>query len=154
MTLRVRPAGVLDVRDMAEIMNDGLARTAGSSPVGTGNLADWLRTAPAGSARHVAEDDAGGILGFQFIEPNPELPPGCCEIATFIRQGDAGLGAGSALFRASEAAARALGYGAIVAVVRRDNESALTYYQSRGFEVWHIREDVSRCPRVVKRYAL
>ena len=151
MTVRVRPAGPLDARGIASIVNDTKART---EPVGSRDIADLIGTVPAGSAVHVAEDDAGGLLGCQFIESHSDLPPGCCEIATFIRPGAAGIGAGSALFKATEVAARSLGYAAIVAIVSRDNEAALTYYQSRGFEVCYIRKAAPYRPRVMTRYAL
>ena len=56
------------------------------------------------------------------------------EIATFTKIGKTGLGIGSALFRATEKAARGLGYTWINANIRADNAGGLAYYQSRGFE--------------------
>ena len=54
----------------------------------------------------------------------------------------AGLGIGSALFTATRAAAKRLGYAWINATIRADNPVGLAYYQSRGFRDWHLLEDV------------
>jgi GNAT superfamily N-acetyltransferase len=89
---------------------------------------------PDKSAWHVAEDDTGNILGFQFLEPHPDLPPEACDIASFVRLGKTGLGVGSKLFEASRLAAKSLGYQWINATIRADNGGGLAYYQSRGFE--------------------
>ncbi|PIL21813.1 hypothetical protein P775_02235 [Puniceibacterium antarcticum] len=142
---------------MAEILNGIIAQggtTAVSDPVSANDLADWMDLAPDKSAWHVAEDEGGQILGFQYVEPHPGLPADCCDIATYVRLGETRIGIGSALFRATSAAAGALGYGAIVAVIRSDNAGGLAYYQSRGFEDWKLWDDAPICPRVMKRYAL
>jgi len=133
--IHVRRAGRLDSREMAEILNEIIAAggtTALTVPVAASDLAEWMRHDR--SVWHVAETDDGRVVGFQWIEPSDELPPEAAEIATFARIGQTGLGIGSALFRATEAAARDLGYAWIRANIRADNTSGLAYYQSRGFE--------------------
>ena len=97
MTITVRRAGPLDTREMAEILaaltEDGAA-TAVSGPVSRADIAEWMAFDPGRSAWHVAENAAGHILGFQFIEPNPALPDACCDIASYVRPGQGGVGIG------------------------------------------------------------
>lgn len=157
MTVIIRPAGRLDTRDMAELLNDIVqvgGTTAMTGPVTAQDLTDWMGSAPDRSAWHVAEDDRGSILGFQYVEPHPGLPPDCCDIASYVRPGKTGIGIGSTLFTATQAAARNLGYRAIVAVIRTDNAGGLAYYQSRGFEDWKLWEDAPIAPRVMMRFTL
>ncbi|SIS51503.1 Acetyltransferase (GNAT) family protein [Roseivivax lentus] len=133
----VRRAGRLDVRQMAELLNE-IAGAGGTAVVPRAVTADELygsmRRHRDTGAWHVAEDECGTILGFQYIEPQGDLPPEACNIATFVRPGRSGLDIGSALFEASTKAARALGYRWIGADIRADNHGGLIYYQSRGFE--------------------
>jgi GNAT superfamily N-acetyltransferase len=51
---------------------------------------------------------AGRSLGLQWIEPHAGLPPDAASIATFVAPGRQQLGIGSALFPATERAARQL----------------------------------------------
>ncbi|WP_146590330.1 GNAT family N-acetyltransferase [Puniceibacterium confluentis] len=153
----VRRAGRLDTRDMADLLNQIILKggsTALTSPVSAADLAAWMQSAPEHSAWHVAEDENGRILGFQYIEPHPDLPPDTCDIASYVRPGETGIGIGSALFAATSAAARTLGYRAIIAVIRQDNAGGLAYYQSRGFEDWRDWPDAPVAPRICKRFDL
>jgi len=157
VTITVRRASPLDTREMAEILAaliENGAATAVSGPVSRADIAEWIAFDPDRSAWHVAENAAGHILGFQFIEPNPALPDACCDIASYVRPGQGGVGIGSALFDATRRAARALGYTAIVAVIRADNAAGLAYYQSRGFEDWQTWHDAPIAPQIVKRHDL
>ena len=137
--IHIRRAGVQDIRAMAGLLNEIIetgGTTAMTAPMTTGELRDWMQSDAPQSAWHVAEDDRGEILGFQFLGPHEQLPPDACDIATYVRRGQNGLGIGSKLFEASRAAAGALGYRWINATIRADNEGGLAYYQSRGFEDW------------------
>lgn len=139
--IRTRQAGTLDARDMADLLNAIITKggtTALTTPVTRDQITDWMTHDASQSAWHVTEDSQGRILGFQYIHPHPDLPPDACSIATFVRLGQTGLGIGSALFRATEPAARTLGYRWINATIRADNTGGLIYYQSRGFEDYHI----------------
>lgn len=137
MQLIVTRAGRLHLGAMADILNriirDG-GSTALTGQVTPDEIGAWMTRAPGRSAWHVAETDDGTVMGFQWIEPADYLPPEAAEIATFARPGKTGLGIGSALFRATEKAARDLGYAWINANIRADNAGGLAYYQSRGFE--------------------
>jgi len=135
MTVHVRAAGALDTREMADLLNAIIAKggtTAMTDPVTADQLADWMRGDR--SAWSVAENDQGAILGFQYIEPHPDLPPDVCDIATFVQVGQTQTGIGSRLFDRSRSEAIRLGYIAIDAIIRADNAGGQAYYQSRGFE--------------------
>ncbi len=130
-----------------------------TGPVDADTIRRWMTAAPARSHWTVAEDDSGAILGLQWIEPHAELPSEAATIATFVAPGRQQLGIGSALFSRTERAARTLGYVWINATIRADNESGLTYYQSRGFRPWKQETNVEIAPgrlvdRVSTRYDL
>lgn len=135
--ITVRPAGAMDARPMADLLNEIIrigGTTAFTKEITAGTFLDWFRQLPERSVWHVAEDETGNLLGFQYIRPSRSLPPEACSIATFARAGQTGLGIGSKLFEKTAQEARAIGYAWIDATIRADNESGLTYYQSRGFE--------------------
>ena len=135
--MNVVPAGILHTAPMAEILNEIIERggtTAMIDPVSKDTIAEWMARGGPRAAWHVAEDESGHVLGFQWIEPADYLPRDAAEIATFARIGHVGQGIGSALFNATEKAARRLGYTWINANIRADNAGGLAYYQSRGFE--------------------
>jgi len=141
----VRRAVLADTGALADLMNQIIeagGTTAITDPVSGKDLADWMASDARASAWHVAEDADGNLVGFQWIGPHTGLPPEACDIATFVQQGQTGLGIGSQLFEATANAARNLGYAWINAEIRADNSSGRAYYQSRGFRVWGLREDV------------
>ena len=136
MTWTVRRAGPLDAAPMAELLNEIIAR-GGTTAITRPVTADGLRTHMTGqtpSTWHLAEDAAGLVLGFQWVEGHARLGPGASDIASFVRVGRSGQGVASALFKATCAAARDLGFTWINAEIRADNAGGLAYYQSRGFE--------------------
>ena len=160
--IRVRSAGPVDASSMARLLNEIIeagGTTALTRPVTTADLRDWMAAGAGYSAWHVALDTSGNVAGFQWIAPNPDLPADACDIATFVRVDRHGLGIGSALFDATAAAARRLGYLWINATIRADNSGGLTYYQSRGFRDWTLKHDVPLASGLVvdkisKRYDL
>ena len=162
MTISVRPATRLDARQMAELLN-AIIEEGGSTALerrvtGT-DIAEWMTRAPDRSAWSVAVTEAGEVVGTQWIEPADYLPREAAEIASFVRIGQTGLGIGSALFRATETAARKLGYSWINANIRADNDGGLIYYQSRGFrdyDRWdnYRLESGQTVDKVLKRYDL
>lgn len=160
--ISIRRAGALDAGQMSELLNQIIqigGTTAYTSAISRQDLAAKMARNADRSAWHLAEDDAGHLLGFQWIAPYPPLPDTAADIATFVRVGKTGLGTGSRLFQASTAAARALGYTWINATIRADNAGGLVYYQSRGFEDYHRQKDVllangQRVDKISKRYDL
>ncbi|NNK68095.1 MAG: GNAT family N-acetyltransferase [Rhodobacteraceae bacterium] len=160
--IHVRSAGALDSRSMAELLNQIIANggtTALVKPVTARYISDWMNTNADMSAWSVATDSEENVHGFQWIAPHPDLPPEACDVASFVRIGQTGLGIGSKLFEATVQNARALGYSWICACIRADNEGGLIYYQSRGFEDYGLVRDAQlddgrRVDKVLKRYDL
>ena len=160
-TILTRRAGVLDCAALADLLNEVILQggaTAMLDPVTRDDLASWM----ARSDRAVwtlAEDEAGTLLGFQWIEPHARHGASVGQIGTYARIGKTGLGIGSALFEATKAGARAAGYTWINAEIRADNTGGLIYYQSRGFEDYgriddYVLSDGSHVDKVLKRYDL
>ena len=158
----VRRAGEMDARGMAALLNAIIRQggtTAFTENVTRDTLLSWFAKAPEHSVWHVAEDENGSLLGFQSIEPKTGLPREACDIATFVEVGRTGLGIGSRLFETTANAARNMGYRWINATIRADNQSGLTYYQSRGFEDYARQSNIALgngliVDRVSKRYDL
>lgn len=145
MTLSVRHGTALDLRSATSLLNDIISvggTTAITNEVSKSDMETWLMSDPDRAAWHVALDDNADVLGFQWIGPWPTLPSEACEIGTFVKMGQTGLGIGSRLFEATKSAAVDLGYDWINANIRSDNESGLTYYQSRGFRIYGHEESV------------
>lgn len=141
----VRKAMALDHKSMAQLLNAIIEKggtTALTRPVTAEDIAEWTNTEPDRAAWHVALSDEEQVVGFQWIMPNPKLPPEAVDIATFVQIGRTGFGIGSALFEATKQAARAMGYIWINATIRSDNDGGLTYYQSRGFRDWAFDEGI------------
>jgi L-amino acid N-acyltransferase YncA len=143
--IKVRPPNSLDAPHMAQLLNEIIeigGTTALTRPVKGDDLLEWMASNAEQSGWQVALDEAENIVGFQWIKPHPNLPPEACDIASFVQVGHTQLGIGSALFNATAAAAKSLGYVWINATIRADNTGGLTYYQSRGFRDWHFDEAV------------
>ena len=134
--IHIRRAGPLDAKPMVDLLNP-IIRQGGS----TAYLTPWVpgdvieRMSRPRAVWHLAEDDWGAVKGFQWFEPHPDVPEGSASIASFVEIGATGLGIGSRLFEATKMAAVAQGLTHLDAVIRADNESGRTYYQSRGFEL-------------------
>jgi len=144
--ITVRQPRGLDSANMAGLLNEIIeigGTTALTRPVTGDDLNQWMASNSDQSAWHVALDEYEKVVGFQWISPHPQLPAEACDIATFVQVGRTGLGIGSALFSATSAAAKQLGYVWINARIRTDNSGGLIYYQSRGFRDWHFDEGVS-----------
>ncbi|MCO6384163.1 GNAT family N-acetyltransferase [Oceanicola sp. 502str15] len=159
--IHIRPATPADARAITELLQeivDAGGTTAITGQVKREDIAAQIRATPR-AAWHVAEDETGELLGFQWIDPMIEEPETCAEIATFARKGRTGLGIGSALFKATQEAARRLDYTWIRANIRADNAGGLAYYQSRGFEDYgriegYVMGDGTVVDKVLKRFDL
>lgn len=144
--LHIRPATTADARAIAELLNEIIEKggtTALTKPVTAEDIVAKMSSPGLRNAWRLAEDDTGRLMGFQWIAPHPDLPEDACDIATFARVGQTGLGVGSKLFDATVRAAHDLGYTWINANIRGDNEGGLAYYQSRGFEDYAVKEGVT-----------
>lgn len=160
--IHVRQANLLDARPMAELLNRIIAKggtTARTTSITPEEMQAEMRLYLGLNAWILAEDDAAQVLGFQHIGPHPDLPPEAADIATFVRLGQTGLGIGSKLFEATKRRARRIGYKWINATIRADNDSGLTYYQSKGFEDYRrlpdtVLADGTTVDRICKRHDL
>lgn len=160
--IHVRQATPLDARQMAGLLNEIVAKggtTARTMPITPEEMQAEMRLYPGRNAWILAEDDTATVLGFQHIGPHPDLPPEAADIATFVRLGQTGLGIGSKLFEATKRRAKRIGYKWINATIRADNDSGLTYYQSKGFEDYRRIPDTrltegTVVDRICKRYDL
>lgn len=160
--IQIVKAGELHVGAMADILNEIISiggTTALTTSVTSADIAQRMHTDRSRSAWHVAENESGSVLGFQWIAPADYLPEDAAEIATFAKTGQTRLGMGSRLFEATKIAARQLGYRWLNANIRADNEGGLAYYQSRGFETYAKRSGVVldnglRVTKILKRYDL
>ena len=160
--ITISKGGTADLRQAAELLNEIIAiggTTALTKPMTRDSIGEWLFDNPGRATWHVAMDEDGTLLGFQWIGIWPELPPEACDIGTFVKAGRTGLGIGSKLFEATKTAARAMGYTWINANIRADNTGGLAYYQSRSFETYGrkdgvILEDGTEVSKILKRYDL
>ncbi|WP_299349121.1 GNAT family N-acetyltransferase [uncultured Shimia sp.] len=162
MSLKIRHGTTADLRQISELLNEIISiggTTALVAPMTRDDFEGWLFANRDRSAWHVAIDEAGELLGFQWIGVWPELPAEACDIGTFVKSGQTGLGIGSKLFDATVQAALNLGYDWINANIRADNSGGLIYYQSRGFRDWDRIKNVSLADgtvvdKILKRYDL
>lgn len=160
--ITVRRANTFDAPSMADLLNAIIKKggtTAILRPMTGDDIRKRMAFAPEQSAWNVALDKAEKVVGFQWIAPTDYLPPEACDIASFVEIGRTGLGIGSSLFDATKQAAKELGYVWINANIRADNESGLTYYQSRGFRDWKFDEGVELADGMIvdkihKRYEI
>jgi GNAT superfamily N-acetyltransferase len=134
----IRPATPLDAQGMSDVINQifaaGLRKTAGDPAM---VLATYIEHKDRIQCS-VAEDDDGRILGFQSLRyAHVDNPYGTSEgwgiIGTHVSPHAARQGVGSALFRATLAAAKAYPIENIEAAIGADNEMGLTYYEAMGF---------------------
>jgi L-amino acid N-acyltransferase YncA len=160
MTLHIRTAGLLDARALAELLNAIIAKggtTAFVNELTSADIKGWMQR--DGAVWHLAEDEGGQVLGFQYFDPHSDAPEEAVDIATFVRLGATGLGVGSKLFTQTAKVAKDLGYSRIEAIIRADNEGGLAYYQSRSFETIKVIHDAeladgTRVDKIWKRYSL
>lgn len=92
---------------------------------------------------HVALDEQGNVVGFQWVGLNPDLPPDCGDIATFARRDPPVRGVGRSLFAATCETARETGLSQINATIRADNVPGLAYYSRMGFREHSVACDVA-----------
>lgn len=162
MTILTRRPTLDDAAEMAALLNEIIligGTTAHTTPVTSDDLCLWMSRWPGKSFWTVATNIEGRIMGFQYVEPHPELAADSGDIASFVRVGATGQGIGSALFKASCDGARGLGYQHLIAVIRADNESGLAYYSGRGFQDYDVLKDEALgngmiVDRICKRYDL
>jgi len=152
MNLTCRPAIPADASAMAEMLNRII--TAGGTTAHQ-SLFDAERMlghyiAPPLAISCFVSLLGDRIVGFQALErADPDwqgegrLPDDWAVIATFVADGNRGLGVGRGLFTQSLEAARKCGVKAIDATIRADNALGLGYYSKMGFADRAVIKDVS-----------
>ena len=163
MPLQVRPARDADAAELAELLNEIIARggtTALQEPFTPARLAETYLTGPEVISCVVAANgETGRLEGFQTLIHEDDLPPDIGDIGTFARVGGTQRGVGTALFAATRAAALLKGLSAINATIRADNTGGLAFYGRMGFVDHSVRpavplKDGTPVDRINKRYAL
>jgi L-amino acid N-acyltransferase YncA len=132
----VRAAQISDAPGMADVLNPIIqagGTTALETELSPEDLAHMALRSPSHICCHVAEDGEGRIVGFQWLDKNPKLPPDMGDIATFARLHPKLPGVGRALFAATLEAACEAGLSMLNATIRADNTGGLTYYGKMGF---------------------
>jgi len=140
MSLTVRPFQPGDEAPLTVILNDIIAAggtTAYEQPFTPERLRSYHCDGPTILCCHVVLQD-GVPVGFQVLNANPRLPQGWGDIASFTRRDPPVRGAGTALFAATQARARALGLRMLNATIRADNVPGLAYYARMGFEDYEV----------------
>jgi L-amino acid N-acyltransferase YncA len=142
MRLRVRDATADDAGGIAAILNPIIAAggfTVLHGPFSDEAERDFIVRFPARGIFHVAVNEAaGGIVGFQTVEPFAAYTPAFDHvgtIGTYVELGSRRRGIAGALFAATFAAARRKGYGKLFTFVRADNDAALHAYRRQGFRI-------------------
>lgn len=133
--LSVRPFEAGDTPALTEILNAIIAAggtTANEQPFTPDRLRAHYLDGPTVLCCHtVLEGDEP--VGFQVVKAIPDLPANWGDIASFTRRDPPVRGAGTLLFAATVARAKALGLIAINATIRADNVPGLGYYSKIGF---------------------
>ena len=142
--LRVRPFQPGDEGALTAILNAIIA-AGGTTAYETPFTPERLRATHLDGASvlccHVVLDRDHPV-GFQVLNANPALPEGWGDIASFTRRDPPVRGAGTALFAATRARARALGLSTLNATIRADHRPGLAYYAKMGFVDYALRRAV------------
>lgn len=161
-TINVRPAHTADVPALCAFLNEIIrigGTTAHETPFTHESFTAHFLTGPGFVSCFVAEDADGQPCAFQGLERWDGLPDGWVDIGTFARPHAKVRGAGTALFAATKAHARAAGFKAINATIRADNSGGLAYYGKMGFVDYKVDravplKDDRPVDRISKRYLL
>lgn len=97
----------------------------------------YLRELSAREAFHIGVDDSARVVGYQTLDLYSTVLSSMAHVAqlgTFVAADWRGRGVGVALFRETEAFARAASYRKIVIQVRGSNAPAQAFYRGLGFE--------------------
>jgi RimJ/RimL family protein N-acetyltransferase len=140
MSVEIRKATVDDARSVAAVMNAVIGEgkyTIFDKPFSDDEERAFIASLGSRSALYVAELD-GEIVGVQaidrFFEFHNDSVQHVATIGTWLRADARGRGIGKLLSKESLGFAREHGYLKIVIHVLADNEDALRFYRSLGFQ--------------------
>jgi L-amino acid N-acyltransferase YncA len=138
----IRVATPDDATGVAAVLNcaiRGGSPTLLDTPFSVEDERDYIESLPPRSFIHVAEVPAAGIVGFQAVIPWSDFVTTAHDhvatMGTYVDAAHRRRGVGTALARASFAAARALGYEKVFTDLRADNLPSLAYHLALGFTV-------------------
>ncbi len=138
----VRKATPDDAAGVAAVLNGAIlggSPTLLDTPFSVEDERAYIAALPARGFIHVAEKPEYGIVGFQTVVPWSEFVTTAHDhvatMGTYVDTARRRRGVGSALARASFAAALDLGYEKIFTDLRADNLASLAYHLALGFIV-------------------
>lgn len=140
MNMLIRTVTVEDAEALLAMMNPILKTgkySAMDGPVSLEEQRQFIRSLPEKALYLAAFAEDGKLLGSQDVLPwlEDDEAGAMGDITTFVARDAHRQGVGRSLFAETLKRARRLGYGALRAVVRGDNPTALAYYGSMGFSL-------------------
>ncbi len=160
--LAIRATSADDTEGMRTLLNEIIrvgGTTAITNELSPDEMREWFISGEKVVSCFVAVDSDGAMVGFQSLSKYDSLPAGWVDIATFASRSRHKSGVGSALFARTREAASKLGFSAINATIRVDNEGGLAYYGRMGFETYLVEDGDPQAQgrvfnRVHKRFTL
>ena len=138
--MKIRAASAVDASAIAVIYNQGIedrVATLETSPRTVAERSAWLA---ARSPRHpvlVAEDDAGGVIGWASLNPyNPRRAyDHVADCSVYVAREHRGHGIGGVLMTALIDAARSFDYHKMVLAALASNQVGRRLYERSGFSL-------------------
>ncbi|MEU6579093.1 N-acetyltransferase family protein [Streptomyces sp. NPDC046805] len=137
VAVTVRPARHGDAEAIRAIRNHAIEHSTAlwtQSPQAPAEGAVWLASHLGRGSAFVAEVD-GEVAGFAVYGPWRQLDGyrHTVEDSVYVREGQHGLGVGSALLAALIAAARDAGHHVVIADIEAENTSSIRLHERHGF---------------------
>ena len=142
MNLSVRPAKEEDAGSIVELLNPIIRAgvyTVMDKELSVGDQVGFIRGFPTEGVYNVAVcNDCQRVVGIQDVQPvfseaNAFTHAG--NISTFVSLGMHRSGVGRSLCQATFKQAKEQGFRKITAMIRADNPSAVSFYESQGFKI-------------------
>ncbi|WNH46667.1 MULTISPECIES: GNAT family N-acetyltransferase [Xanthomonas] len=139
--MQIRPATLDDAEAMVAVQTAIFAAGLRKAPTDLATVCATYLQHPDRLQCVLAEDADGRVLGFQSLRiARPgnayDVAEGWGIIGTHVDPRAARRGVGSALFRATRAAARSAGLAQIDASIAADNALGQAYYEAIGFRTY------------------
>jgi len=138
--ITIRNASIADAQGLIDLLNPiilGGKNSAMTQPFNLQNQQNFIAGFPKQGDFLVAEDSDNTIVGMQTIVPVYDFAPAfqhVCEIATFVLESAQHQGIGSLLMDKTKQQAQEKGFKKIIAMIRSDNISGLSYYKKHSFQ--------------------
>lgn len=141
MGFTVRTVVESDAEAIVSLLNpiiDEGTHTIMVEPITVDDQVDFIIRFPDRGVYHLAISDDGKVLGIQDVQPiasDTTALNHVGQISTFVSLDDQRSGVGRAMSRATFRAAKAKGFLKLCASIRVDNRTAISFYQSQGFQI-------------------